>query len=68
MQTIQLTGAKVAAIRADLLKSTVKLTFDIALDDQMLEAKRMLALLAVDASPVDLTIVEQQMRLPLKGR
>jgi hypothetical protein len=66
MDSIKLTGAHVSAIRADLLKSRVKLTIDIALDDQMLDAKRMLAILAVDDSPLDLEISEQQMRLPLK--
>lgn len=64
---IKLTGCRVGAIRADLLKNAVKVTFDAHLDEEMLSAKRLLAILAVDESPVDLVVTEQQMRLPVKG-
>ncbi|HUV88976.1 MAG TPA: hypothetical protein VMY80_04925 [Anaerolineae bacterium] len=63
---VRLTGCRVNAVRADMLKSRVKVTFETYLDDEMLEAKRLLALLAVDESPVDLVITEQQMRLPFQ--
>ena len=63
---VKLTGCTVNAVRADMLKSRVKVTFETYLDDEMLEAKRKLALLAVDESPVDLVITEQQMRLPFE--
>lgn len=66
--SVQLTGCTISAVRADMLKSRVKITFETHLDDEMLEAKRLLAILAVDESPVDLTIVEQQMRLPFTSR
>ena len=64
--TVKLTGCKVNALRADMLKSRVKVTFETYFDEEMLEAKRFLALLAVDESPVDLVITEQQMRLPFQ--
>ncbi len=64
--TVKLTGCKIDALRADMLKSRVKVTFETYLDDEVLEAKRLLALLAVDESPVDITIIEQQMRLPFE--
>ena len=64
---VELQGCMVDAIRADMLKNVVKITFETCLDDQVLEAKRTLALLAVDSSRVDLTVVEQQMRLPFRN-
>ena len=63
-----ITGAIVKSIRADLLKSTVTLTFETYLDDQMMDNKRNLALLAVDQARIDLTIMEQQMKLPFMDR
>lgn len=56
--SVTLTGCTVSGVRADLLKGRVKVTFDAALDDQMLEAKRILSWLAVDESAVDLEITE----------
>lgn len=64
--TLKLIGCTVYSVRADMVKGRVKITFETPLDDQMILAKRTLAFLAVDNSPVDLTITEQQMRLPFK--
>lgn len=64
--TVSLEGCKVDAVRADMLKGQVKITFTTSLDEQMLEAKRLLAILAFDESLVDLTVTEQQMRLPFR--
>lgn len=64
--TVHLAGCIIKSVRADMLKGRATITLETYLDEAMLEAKRNLAILAVDESPVDLTIVEQQMRLPFK--
>ena len=63
--TVHLTGCIVKSVRADMLKNRATITMETYLDEEMMDAKRLLAILAVDESPVDLTIIEQQMRLPL---
>lgn len=63
-ETIKLLGCTVAGVRADMVNGRVKITFDTHLDAQMMEARRTLAILAMDNSPVDLEITEQQLRLP----
>ena len=63
---VKLKGCKVFSVRADMLKGSVKITFEASLDEEMLEAKRALAILAFDESRVDLSVTEQQMRLPFK--
>ena len=63
--TVQLEHCKVKALRADMIKGSVVLQFEAALDQQVLEAKRLLGILAFDESPVQITVTEEQMRLPL---
>ena len=62
--TVHLTGCIVKSVRADMLKNRATITMETYLDEEMMDAKRLLAILAVDESPVDLIITEQQMRLP----
>lgn len=61
---MELEGFRVKGVRADMVKNVVTLTFEGHLDAQMLDAKRRLALLAVDESAINLTIQEQQLSLP----
>ena len=56
---------QVKSVRADLLAGQVKITFTATLDEEMLQLRRHLAILAFDDAPVTLTIQEHQMRLPL---
>jgi hypothetical protein len=60
----KLSHARVKNIAANLITNRVKITFECYLDEEMLEAKRTLALLSVDEAPVDLVITELQMKLP----
>ena len=63
---VKLKGARVKAVKADLLKNEVTLTFTVALDDQVMLAKRDLGIMEFEKQTVDLTVEEQQMKLPFK--
>lgn len=60
MITIQLSGCIIKAVRADMLKGQATITLETYLDEAMLEAKRSLAVLAVDESPVELQITDNR--------
>ena len=60
---VRLQGARVKAVKADLLKNEATLTFTVSLDDQMMEAKRDLGIMEFEKQTVNLIIEEQQMRL-----
>lgn len=63
LMNFTITHCLVASVRADLLKGRVKITFEATLDEEMLDAKRKLALLAMEEAPVDLTVVERSQQL-----
>jgi len=67
LAVIKLEGCKVAGFRADLINGVAKLTFSVALDDQVMDAQRWLSWLGSEGTVVDLRITEQQMRLPFEG-
>ncbi len=64
--TLKIEMCQVKSVRADLLTGQVKITFTASLDEEMLQLRRHLAMLAFDEAPVTLTIKEHQMRLPFK--
>lgn len=63
-ETFKIEMCKVKTVRADLLAGDVKITFTARLDEEMLQLRRHLAILAFDEAPVTLTIKEHQLRLP----
>ena len=61
---IELNFCYVKALRADMVKGSVTIQFEHAMDEQLMEAKRLLAILAYENSPVTLAITEHQPQLP----
>ena len=62
---VDLVGLTLKAIKADLLKETVTLTFTADLDDQMSHARKSLQHFHTFADPLDLTITPQHTQLPI---
>jgi len=51
------------SVKADMVKGTVKITFETRLDEQVLAAKRNLTILSIDETPLTLDIIEDQLRM-----
>lgn len=62
--TINLAGYTVKAVKADIAKGTAAITLATNFDQEFLDLRLHLAMLAFEQMPVDVTVEIQEMNLP----
>lgn len=68
--TLNLSGLIVKAARADLLKSSVVISFEATISEETLAAREQLMFWQMDKAPINLVVVAspRQVRIPLAER
>jgi hypothetical protein len=63
--SLELKNAYIKAVKADFLKGTIAVSFEFSLNEETLQARKRLCALADAEAPLDLTIAQKSLQLPL---